>query len=316
MFQHILVPLDGSKRAESAIPVAASIARATGSSLFLLRVVTLPTASAWYMADPFAFRQEMFDVEYQQATVYLKRYAQAEALQDIVLQTHIMIGMPAQCILDCIEAECIDLVVLCSRGETGLKRWVLGGVAQKILRDSSVPVLILHESAEMLSNQHLAEQRPVRVLVALDGSTLAEESLVPAGTLATALSISEKGELHLVRVVPLPKPTNPVAAISGVRQLDLSEARTSLQAAVESLQGRENLTITTSVVDDPDVAGALIRTAEEGLPATAEVKARNACDVITIATHGRSGPERWVMGSIAERILDGTRLPLFVVHPS
>jgi nucleotide-binding universal stress UspA family protein len=70
------------------------------------------------------------------------------------------------------------------------------------------------------------------------------------------------------------------------------------------------------VVDDPDVAGALIRTAEEGLPATAEVKARNACDVITIATHGRSGPERWVMGSIAERILDGTRLPLFVVHPS
>jgi len=315
MFHHILVPLDGSKRAENAIPVAARIARAAGGSLFLLRVVIPLTHSAFYPAEPLVIAQEVFDGEYQQAAAYLKHHAQAEELHGLAVQTHIMTGAPAERILDCIETENIDLVVLCRRGETGLKRWALGSVAQKVFRHSSAPVLALHESAGSLSNQHPAGQRPVRVLVALDGSALAEESLVPAAVLATALSVPEKGKLHLVRVLPLPEPTNSGEVVSGARQLDRTSAQTSLQMAIESLQGRENLTIATSVVEDPDVADALIRTAEEGVLARAEADARDACDVITIATHGRGGPARWVMGSIAERVLDGTRLPLLVVHP-
>jgi nucleotide-binding universal stress UspA family protein len=314
MFHHILVPLDGSQRAESAILVAARITRATGGSLVLLHVVTLPTAYAFSAGEPFVLAQEGSDVEYQKAAAYLKRHAQAEELHGIRVQTHVMAGTPPQRILDCIETESIDLVVLCSRGETGLKRWALGSVAQKILRHSSAPVLVLHESTDAPNPQHSAEQRSVRVLVALDGSMLAEESLVPAALLATALSIPAKGELHLVRVVPAPEPVNAAEALSGARQLDLSAAQASLQMAAESLQGRENLTITTSVVEDPDIAGALLRTVAGGVLATGE--ARDACDVIVITTHGRSGLARWAMGSIAERVLDGTRLPLLVVHPS
>jgi cell division protease FtsH len=97
-------------------------------------------------------------------------------------------GPIPQRILYSIEAQAIDLVVMCSRGETGFKRWPLGSVAQKIIRHSPVPVLVLHESAGTLSNQHPAGQRPVRILVALDGSSLAEAALEPAVALATALS--------------------------------------------------------------------------------------------------------------------------------
>lgn len=317
MFQHILVPLDGSQRAECAIPVAACVARATGGSLLLVRVVTQPDEPL-YVVEPFVLPQEVPVTTDHTASVYLATIAQMKELRGISVQTRVLTGAPAQHILTCIETQAIDLVILPSRGETGLKRWAFGSVAQKVLRHSTAPVLILHESAGLLSNQHPGGHRPVRVLVALDGSYLAETALFPAAVLSAALSEPEKGSLHLVRALPLPEPTSAAEAMSGARQLDISAAQTSLQvteqALRDALQGEGDLTLHSSVIVHHDVAEAIIRAAEEGFPATSEAEAREACDVVVIATHGRSGPARWVMGSIAERVLDGTRLPLLVVH--
>ena len=322
MFQRILVPLDGSKRAESVIPVAANIARATGGSLLFLRVVNVSPAYTFYTGEPFVLPQEIPTTDHQTAfaSVYLADKTQAEELSGIAIQTKVLTGIAPQQILLCMEEQAIDLVVMCSRGETGLKRWALGSVAQKIIRHSSAPVLVLHESAGLLSNQHPAGPRPVRILVALDGSMLAETALKPAAALSAALSAPEKGVLHLVHILPLPEPTSAVEAISDARQLDLSVGRTYLRSTVEAWQEEPGQTaaptLETSVVVHPDVAESIIRTAEDGLPATEETAARDACDVIALATHGRSGLARWMMGNIAERVLDGTRLPLLVVHPS
>lgn len=314
MFQHILVPLDGSGRAESAIPVATCIARATGGTLLFVRVVMPPGDTPAHVIEPFVLPQEIPAIAYQTASGYLARIAQLPEVHGIAVQTRVLMGMPAQQILSCIETQAIDLVVLSSRGETGLKRWAFGSVAHKVLRHSTAPVLILRESAGPLGNQHPGGRRPVCVLVALDGSSLAETSLEPAAVLSSALSAPEKGCLHLLRVLPLSESTSAAEARSQARQLDLSAAQMSLQQTEQTLQDRETLALCTSVVVETDVAEAIIRTAEEGVPATGETEAREACDVIAIATHGRSGPARWVMGSIAERVLDGTRLPLFVVH--
>ncbi len=319
MFQHILVPLDGSQRAECAIPVAARVARATEGSLLLVRVVTQP-GEPLYMAEPSVLPREVQVTADYTASAYLAAIAQMEELRGIPVQTRVLTGASAQHILSCIETQAIDLVILSSRGETGLKRWAFGSVAQKVLRHSTAPVLILHESAGPLSNQHPGGRRPVRVLVALDGSSLSETALTPAAVLSATLSAPEEGSLHLVRVLQRPQPTSAAEAMSGARQLDISEAQTYLhvaeQALRDALQARGDLTLHSSVVVHHDVAEAIICAAEEGLPATSEAEARESCDVVAIATHGRSGPSRWVMGSIAERVLDGTRLPLFVVHPS
>lgn len=317
MFQHILVPLDGSGRAERAIPVAACIARATEGSLLFVRVVTQPGDSL-SVVEPFVWPQEVAVPADHPASVYLETIARMPELHGIPVQTRVLTGTPAQQILSCIEAQAIDLVILSSRGETGLKRWAFGSVTQKVLRHSTAPVLILHESAGTLSNLHPDGRRPVRVLVTLDGSTLAETALFPAAVLSAALSEPEKGSLHLVRVLPFPEPTSTAETLSGARQLDLSAAQMSLQgteqALRDALQGEGDLLLHTSVIVHADVAEAIIRAAEEGVRATAETEAREACDVIAIATHGRSGPARWALGSIAERVLDGTRLPLLVVH--
>ena len=300
-FQHILVPLDGSKRAESAIPVAAHLARASGGALLFVRVVAFPDESA---------------AEYRMASAYLEQQVQRAALNGMSVQARILTGMPAERILACIETQGIDLVAMSSRGETGLRRWAFGSVAQKVLRQNGTSVLVLHESAGPLNNQHPEGLRPVRVLVALDGSSLAEAALSPAAALSTALSAPEQGSLHLVRVLPLSVPPSAAEAMSGARQLDISEARTYLQVTKELLREKENLFLTTSVVVHPDVAQTLIRLAEEGFPASSDHDARDACDLIALTTHGRSGTARWLLGSIAERVLDGTRLPLLVVHPS
>lgn len=319
MFHRLLVPLDGSVSAESAIPVAARIARVTGGTLLFLRVILLPVSSSASGKKPFFLTQKIDDLEYQHVSAYLESLAQAPALQDLTIQTQVMAGLPPQAILSCIETQEIDLVILYSQGETERKRWALGNVAQKVIRRSGAPILILHEVDEMLSHQSPAEQRPMRVLVALDGSVLAKTVLEPAAMLATALSAPEKGELHLVQILSPSEATSSEEASSRARQRAISAAQMDLHQTAQTLQ--ENMArkgacvVATSVVVHADIAETLICTAEAGLPATEKEEGRRACDVLALTTHGQSGIQRWVLGSIAEYLLDGTRLPLLVVRP-
>lgn len=320
MFQRILVPLDGSKRAETALPIAETIASTTGGSLVLVRVVPLPRDTTFSTMEPFALIQEDPTREYQAAVEYLARQQHTLERKGRVVHTSVLVGMPAQHILASIEAEAIDLVVLCSQGETGFRRWAFGSVAQKVLRHSQAPVLILHESAGQLSNLHPSGRQPVRVLVALDGSSLAEKTLQPALTLSAALSLPEKGQLHLVHALSLSGPGHASEQRNAAFQLDIAAAQAHLHMVETTLldNAPEGITCTlqTSVVGEKDIASGIIRAAEDGLPAKDGQAARHACDIIALTTHGRTGFERWVMGSIAERLLDGTRLPLLVVPAS
>src|SRR5450631_3378788 len=99
MFQHILVPLDGSPRAEQALPVAARIARFTGGSLFLVQVVSLPPdySGGWSPA-PMENQQEI-DEEIDNATTYLQSLATSPGLSGIESRTEVLFGLPVQQLL-------------------------------------------------------------------------------------------------------------------------------------------------------------------------------------------------------------------------
>jgi nucleotide-binding universal stress UspA family protein len=310
MFQHILVPLDGSRRAESALPVAVNIARSTGASLLLLHVIPQPMQLPGYALRTADLpEEESASDAYNAALLYLSRIRRSKGLQNLPVETYLVTGPVPQRILFSIEAQAIDLVVMCSRGATGFKRWTLGSVAQKIASHSRVPVLLLHEAAGTLSNQHPAGRRPVRVLAALDGSPLAETILKPAAALSIALSAPEPGAMHLLNVVPPPR----AMALPGVGapQLDIAEARLYLQmtaqAVQEQLYSASNLTIRTSIAEESACAEAIVRVAE-GLTDV------EACDAIALASPGRTGLVRQAMGSMAERLLERTRLPLLLAH--
>jgi nucleotide-binding universal stress UspA family protein len=203
MFERILVPLDGSPRAEEAIPVATSIARAFGGSIILLKVVVPPVSTGRYSKPEEDYPKRETDEELAEANEYLKTIARQEELSLISTETHAMVGDAAPTILEAAQAMHATLVVLSSHGYTGLKRWALGSVAEKIIRHASIPVVALRVG--QVEPESMA-QRPIRILVPLDGSALSESVLEPAAKLATALShaTAQPGILQLMQVVAIP----------------------------------------------------------------------------------------------------------------
>jgi nucleotide-binding universal stress UspA family protein len=310
MFKRILVPLDGGTLAERALPVAARIARASGGSIILLRVVSLPVEYGyWNYSLPTGTMNlgGLADVDIANATDYLKGIASSSDLAGVNTSIEVHSGPAAMVIFNATQSQHIDLIVMSSHGDTGLKRWVLGSVSQKVARHSSVPVLVLRRSQETPTKEAQPRpytERPMRILVPLDGSVLAREALIPAAQFIAALAAPGQGAIHLVRVIkPLPLHSGQEHGPTTKEHM-LQRAKKYLDSITEQLKGgiaaQLKLTVTWSVAIDTDAASAIIRVAENGEDAEGS-GAFGGCDVIAMATHGRGGLQRWAMGSVTER---------------
>lgn len=326
MVQRILVPLDGSQCAEQAIPVAARIARASGAAVVLLRVVTSPIDFEWYRIASAETMEQAVEDDFAAAIDYLATIAQSRELAGIETKTQVLLGTAASLIMPVARAYRAGLIVMSSHGERGFQRWAVGSVTHTVACHSPIPILVVREGAGGPSNLHPEGMRPVRVLVPLDGSPLAEQTIAPAARLSRALSAPLRGELHLLRVLPLSVMQDDHAQESAIaaRAQAVAEAKSYLQTVAQRTRaGNESdateptLQVTSSVIIDTDVAGAIIRRAEngderEGMDAEADTE---GCDLIALAAHSRGRIERWVLGSVTERVLKGTRLPLLIVRP-
>ena len=157
-----------------------------------------------------------------------------------------------------------------SQGKTGVKRWMLGSVAQKVARHSPIPVLVLHETGATPVGTR-RDSSPVRALVTLDGSVLAKTALEPAAQLIAALSTPVPGALHLLRVVkPLTFDEKKVDAeyILSAQEQGMHKAKTYMQSVVKHSTpkgriGKLDLTITWRRASD-DVADTIMKAAELG----------------------------------------------------
>ena len=169
MFKRILVPLDGSTRAESAVPIAARIAHASGDSVILLQVAAIPIEIEIEKKPPEIYSQAAFDKGIADTKSYLEGVAKLDVLKGVKTETEAVTGAIAPSILSAIQTLHANLIVMCSHGYTGFKRWTLGSVADKVTRHSPIPVLVLREGGPELAT---AAHQPVRALVAVDGSSL------------------------------------------------------------------------------------------------------------------------------------------------
>lgn len=331
MFKRIIVPLDGSTRAERAIPIAARIARASEGSIILLRIVTEPFEVGSQVVPLSGFPSTSLEKDINIAKNYLAAIARRFELDGIGLKMKVIAGSVAQKILDTEEEEQADLVVMCSHGNTGFRRLVLGSVAQKVTRHSTAPVLVLRQDGSVPVSSYPDNLRPIRAVmavVALDGSDLAEEALMPAASLVMALAAPARGSLQLMRVVQLPikvgvsnrhsRNTYSESVDSHAKDEAIREAKTYLGNLVDRLhQGPlkdADLTITWTVAIGKDVAEALMKAAETGEDVEGS-SVFGGCDLLAIATHGRGGLERWISGSVTAQILGATRLPMLIVRP-
>jgi nucleotide-binding universal stress UspA family protein len=322
MFERILVPLDGSTRAERAIPVAARITRTSGGSVILVRVVSSPIMLWSSLVQEPGVVQTVIDTHLSEAEKYLSTLTSSPELDGVPTETMVLSGPVASTLLAVARSSHADLVVLCSHGYTGMTHWVLGSVAEKVARHAPVPVLVLREGGPMPAGLHPDPTRPLRVLVALDGSARAKTALEPAASLVAALAAPGQGVLHLVRVVKPTASDGEEKDFDEIREPTLDKAKRYLSATVDHLRASLvapavaslKLPVTWSVAVDADVASALIRVAENGEDA-AGAGIFGGCDIIAMATHGRAGMQHWAIGSITERVLHATRLPLLIVRP-
>lgn len=312
MFRAILVPLDGSELAEQALPLALSIAGRSGAHLTLLQVVPLVT-------EPLAVEGAVLSVAEQleflqkRAREYLdelvRRLPPFPAAQEepVLVQPDTTIGQPALEITNYAAAVRSDLIVVATHGHSGLRRWALGSVTNKVLQLTRLPMLIIRPQAE---GPVRFDQLPSldRIMITLDGSALAE-SVLPV---VTELAYLFDSEVVLFRaVVPLPTPSSardpgnqdPVRGTKSVNEIAASEARRYLQSVATNLE-TQGLKVHTLV------------TLSEAADAIRTVAKESGVDLIAMATHGHTGLNDVVWGSVTDRTVRSSPCPVLVVRPS
>ncbi len=279
MLTRILVPLDGSGLAEQALTYATALAKATGAELLLLRAATSHTLIG---VDP----RERQAGAIQEADLYLEQVAARLREAGFTCETVVPQGQPKACIVDQARTRHADLIVMATHGRTGPGRWIFGSVAEAVVANSPGPVLVQRSWQPLFGGQPW-DERP-ELLVTLDGSSFAEAALEPAACLAEALH----GSLALVRVED-----DPAGVGRALGYLPLVQARLAAKYP--------------SVPVDTDV-----RLGEAAYGIEEALAQRPKAALVVMATHGRSGAKRTVIGSIAGKIVQNCSVPVVLLHPA
>lgn len=284
--REILVPLDGSTLAETALPHALAMARALSCGIAL--VTALPMGVV--IAGPYAGAVDRVAEDTTQLQAYLDKTIErlGAAAPEVAARGLVEQGEPAAVVAELAHSRSsVAMVVMATHGRSGLSRAVLGSVAEQVLHGTERPLLLAHQPAhEPLS---LVPARYGRVLVPLDGTAFSEAALDEA----TAVALATQAEVLLA------------SAVGVGDEHDASGGRTEREAYLERHArrlGQDGLTVRTALVDGAPGA-SLTRLA-----------ARERPDLIVLATHDRRGWERFRAGSVAMELLHHATAPLLLLH--
>lgn len=309
MFTRILVPLDGSERAERALPVAARLARDTGGSLVLAQVLNAPAELLPYVVP--GFEPSTLGADLQAASNYLTALTALPEIRDVPAEVEVHAGIAASMILSVAQMKGADLIVLSSHGRSTLRHWPLGSVAQRVARNAPAPVLLLRDDRPLARGAASPAPGALRALVPLDGSAAAEAALLPAARFVNVLSAPVPGLVQCVHIFDHLTPDGKVP------QTAHAWAENYLRTTAQSLRavlGNTSPRIAWSTVANADVAHALVTLAEHGEPASTS-SAPGGSDVIVLTAHGRGGLQAWALGDVTERVLSGAQVAVLVVRP-
>jgi nucleotide-binding universal stress UspA family protein len=296
----ILVPLDGSRFAEQALPLAERLARSSSACLRLALVHT-PSAS-W---DP-GVEFSLFDPEMEQQL----RERELNYLESLAgrlmnggglhVECALLTGSVAEALEDYVERTGTDLVLMTSHGRGGIGRLVLGNVADQLVLRLDVPVLVIRPEEKKAAARQPEIQR---ILVPLDGSPVAETVLEEAKAFAR-LTGAELILASIVQPIPvlLPPFVWPPVQVTESPVHRVLEARHYL----EKMKGRlrkEGFKVQTRVRCSPKVAREILEIARE-----------QRCNLITMATHGAGGLDRLMLGSVADQVVRHSDLPVLVLR--
>ena len=297
----ILFPTDFSEAARYAGCYAALLARKLGARLHALHVPFIPLPAT--PADLARLAgAEPYEAGRRKAEAQLEELLRAEDWRTLRVRRTVTLGLVEDEILK--AAEGTSLIVMGTHGRTGIARAMLGSVTEKVVRMAPCPVLTVKHpevrvelpwGVTLAGRRRLADRpRLQSILVPLDGSTLAEGILAEVRELARPL----EAMITLLRVIP-PYLTPSMESQEKESARDWAEVEAYLQEKRQALQAAG--VSVNSVVRTGDPAHQILECAEA-----------NEIDVIAIATHGRSGLSRWLLGSVADKVLRGSDIPVLL----
>lgn len=296
--ERILVPLDGSDYGERALPWAIAIA---GDSADLVLVEVVPPAAAvvGFTGQTIATASEIREGYQAAASENLRQVQERWLAGRPNVRVLVEEGHPAEVIVAVAEREGADLVAMSSHGRGAVGRFVSGSVADRVVRNATVPVMIVGPAGD--APRH---PEPKRVLVPIDGTHGGATSLPVAASLA-ALTGLPVVVLSVVGVATESLPTTmggmemvPPAFYEEVQKAHQRDATTAVDAAVSELAAA-GIAVSGEVLSG-DVNGTLLAAIEPG-------------DIIVLASRGQSGLPRWVMGSTAMKLIQSAEVPVVVV---
>ena len=299
MYTRMLIPLDGSKLAENVLPYARALAGALNLRIELLSVVD----SMDFARTSHAGHVRSFDSIIEAAVQESRRYLEgiARSFTGSTVTCVVEQGQAEEIIIEKAAGDKETLIGMATRGRSGIHRWLMGSVAEKVLRGATNPLLLVRGDEEGRSNGAATLKS---IIVPLDGSKRAETVLPPAIDLAKILSL----EIVLTRAYQIPMSAYAGADAPYYADLDSlltlvkEEASAYLEAKVNEL--RENgIEKVSSILLLGSGADEIIELAQ-GTPD----------NLIAMCTHGRSGVERWVLGSVTEKVVRHSGDPVLVVR--
>jgi nucleotide-binding universal stress UspA family protein len=294
----VLVPLDGSPLAERALPLAVQCARTVPFGQVTLVRAHVPYQEVTHLRMPSVGHVRHQEQEAMaEAQTYLAEVASRLRTDELAVEEVVYPGAAAEAVLETARARTTNLIVMSTHGRSGLGRWLYGSVADQVLRHAATPVLLVPAAAD----HGRTTGPPARLIVALDGSKLAEAAL-PA---ATELAAAWEAQLVLLRVV---EPHYYSYAEGYVYdevtpETERQDALDYVHDLAARLKSETHRPVTT-VVEIGPVA-----------PQIAETARTSQADLVVMATHGRGGLSRLVLGSVATATLQRAHVPLLLVRP-
>lgn len=289
----VIVPLDGSKFAEDALATA----------LTLVDSGRLDLVTAIEGAPPFSVPE--YDALARDWAMRYLDGVMEKLPPSVTVQPHVLVGVPTKEIAAFIDESEADLVVMATHGRGPVTRAWLGSMADYLIRTSTVPLLLLHLEKEEEPSYQAEAHDFKRVLIPLDGSELAESAID-----GVREAFGPGVEVTLLRVVQYPyhfvSPYLP-DTIQGNQELfrqATAQAKDYLTEAAWRLKDK--------------VAGVETEVTVSEHPAHAIVDHAHAdeFDCIAMATHGRSGLRRLALGSVADKVIRTSKIPVLTFRPA
>jgi nucleotide-binding universal stress UspA family protein len=298
MYTRILIPLDGSKTAEKVLPYARFLAGSLKLPVELLAVVDIVEMATHLSADRARHLDSLIEDSVRNSEQYLRGVA---GTFPGGTKCTVEKGKAEQVIIEIAAADKGTIITMATHGRSGINRWLLGSIAEKVLRGTTNPLLLVRateeEKAESVASLKF-------IVVPLDGSELAEGVLPAVAELAKTLKLA----VVLFRAYNLP--TSAYTDDEGYYEINYDEMLTAMRdEAVDYLEKK------TEAVKKMGIAN-VSSVAKEGFAADEIISlSRQSPDnLIAMSTHGRSGVKRWVLGSVTETIARHSADPVLVIR--